>query len=221
MGRNGAGKSTLLNNVAGVAKPNRGVVTVAGIDPTAVAPSQLIRSVGLVPQDASVLLFSETVAEECRMSDRDSGVAEGTTSDLLDSLVPGISRGTHPRDLSEGQRLSLALAVILAPSPQVLCLDEPTRGLDQPAKDSLVSNLRRLAGGGHTVMVATHDVELVAEVAQRVVVIGDAEVVDDGPARRVVCHSPVFSPQVARIMAPDEWLTVSEVGAALGVVGDA
>ena len=64
-------------------------------------------------------------------------------------------------------------------------------------------------------MLATHDVELVAETATRAVVIADGEIVSDGPARDVVCHSPVFAPQVAKILAPAEWLTVAEVSAAL------
>ena len=145
--------------------------------------------------------------------------AAGTTAAELDRLVPGIDPALHPRDLSEGQRLALALAVVLAPGPRLVCLDEPTRGLDYDAKARLVGQLRGLAARGHAVVLATHDVELVAEVADRVVVLADGEVVDDGTVRRVVCGSPVFAPQVARIMAPAEWLTVAEVTGALAGVG--
>ncbi len=97
----------------------------------------------------------------------------------------------------------------------MVLLDEPTRGLDYPSKDRLVEVLRHLAAAGHAVVVATHDVELVARVADRAVVLADGEVVADGPARDVVCHSPVFAPQVAKVLSPEPWLTVDEVRGAL------
>jgi len=109
----------------------------------------------------------------------------------------------------------LALAVVLAPAPPLLLLDEPTRGLDYPGKARLVRLLEELAAAGHAVVLATHDVELVAQVATRAVVLAEGEVVADGPARDVVCQSPVFAPQVAKVLAPDAWLTVNEVRAAL------
>jgi energy-coupling factor transport system ATP-binding protein len=105
--------------------------------------------------------------------------------------------------------------VVLAPAPPLILLDEPTRGLDYAAKARLSGILHELAATGHAVVLATHDVELVAETATRAVVIADGEIVSDGPARDVVCHSPVFAPQVAKILAPAEWLTVAEVSAAL------
>jgi energy-coupling factor transporter ATP-binding protein EcfA2 len=122
----------------------------------------------------------------------------------------------HPRDLSEGQRLALALAIVLAPGPPLVLLDEPTRGLDYPSKERLVTVLRKLAAAGIGVVLATHDVELVAQAANRAVVLAEGEIVSDGAARDVVCHSPVFAPQVAKVLAPDTWLTVDEVRIALG-----
>jgi energy-coupling factor transport system ATP-binding protein len=121
----------------------------------------------------------------------------------------------HPRDLSEGQRLSLALAVILAARPPLLLLDEPTRGLDYEAKTRLVEVLHTLCALGHTVVMATHDVELVAEVASRVVVLADGEIVADGPTAEVVVSSPMFAPQVSKVLAPLPFLTVAAVVAAL------
>jgi energy-coupling factor transport system ATP-binding protein len=94
-------------------------------------------------------------------------------------------------------------------------LDEPTRGLDYPSKDRLVVVLRELAASGHAIVLATHDVELAARVARRAVVLADGEVIADGPAHEVVCHSPVFAPQIAKVLAPEEWLTVDEVRQAL------
>jgi ABC-type taurine transport system ATPase subunit len=121
----------------------------------------------------------------------------------------------HPRDLSEGQRLALALAVVLAASPTLLLLDEPTRGLDYPAKERLTAMLRCYAADGHAIIVATHDVELAADTATRTVVLADGDVVADGPTREVVTHSPAFAPQVAKVLAPLPWLTVRDVTEAL------
>ncbi|MGO8873006.1 MAG: ABC transporter ATP-binding protein [Acidimicrobiales bacterium] len=217
MGRNGSGKSTLLGQLSGLRAPDRGRVRVLGQQPSDLAPRRLIRLVGLVPQDAGLLLYSESVAEECATADRETGLEPGSTSAMLDTVLPGVPSDRHPRDLSEGQRLGLALAVVLAPRPPVLLLDEPTRGLDYPGKERLVVVLRKLAADGACVVLATHDVELVAQVATRAVVLAEGEVVADGAAREVVCHSPVFAPQVAKVLAPEPWLTVDEVRTAMGV----
>jgi energy-coupling factor transporter ATP-binding protein EcfA2 len=215
MGRNGAGKSTLLAHLVGLRAPQAGRVTVGGRQPAELSPREAIRLVGMVPQDPGLLLTASSVEAECVVNDHDSELERGTTAALLDRVVPDIDPGAHPRDLSEGQRLGLALAVVLAAAPPVVVLDEPTRGLDYAAKDRLVMLLAELAAAGRAVVLATHDVEIVARVADRVVVLAAGEVVADGPARDVVSHSPVFAPQVAKILAPGAWLTVHEVEDAL------
>jgi energy-coupling factor transporter ATP-binding protein EcfA2 len=216
MGRNGAGKSTLLHTMVGLRQPSEGSVRILGTDPRSLAGVTLVRAVGLVPQDPADLLEATTVADECRASDLDAHADPGTTRALLALLEPSIVDVTHPRDLSEGQRLLLALAIILAARPPLLLLDEPTRGLDYPTKARLVDVLRDLATAGHGVVLATHDVELAAEVATRVLVIADGEVVADGPTAEVVVASPMFAPQVAKVLAPEPWLTVADVTAAIG-----
>jgi len=117
--------------------------------------------------------------------------------------------------LSEGQRLLLALAIILAARPRLICLDEPTRGLDYPTKARLATILTDLAEAGHAIVLATHDVELAAEVAGRVVILADGEVVADGPTSQVVTSSPMFAPQVSKVLSPQPWLTVTQVQRAL------
>ena len=168
--------------------------------------------VGLLPQNAADLLYLETVAEELAAGDPDG--SPGACRELLDRLVPGIGDAAHPRDLSEGQRLALALALVLAARPGVVLLDEPTRGLDYAAKAELARTLRALAGEGHAVLVATHDVEFVAQAADDAVVMAEGEVVSSGPARRVVVESPAFAPQVTKVLGAP-WLRVDEVVAAL------
>ncbi|WP_395694425.1 ABC transporter ATP-binding protein [Nocardioides sp.] len=206
MGRNGAGKSSLLWALQGSGRRSGGSVDVDGTDPAGLAPAQRRALVGLVPQNAADLLYLETVAEECAAADSGSG----DSRTLLDRLAPGIPDGQHPRDLSEGQRLALALSLVLASRPRILLLDEPTRGLDYTAKRVLAGVLRGLAADGHTVLVATHDVEFVAQAADDVVVLADGDVVSSGPVRRVVAESPSFAPQVTKVLGPP-WLRVDEV----------
>ncbi|MCC3769133.1 ABC transporter ATP-binding protein [Streptomyces sp. UNOC14_S4] len=215
MGRNGAGKSTLLRSLVGMHRPASGSVRVGGAVPHRTAPAELLRHVGLVPQEPRDLLYADTVGAECAAADEDAGAEPGTCRALVSELLPGVPDATHPRDLSEGQRLALALAVVLAARPPLLLLDEPTRGLDYAAKERLVEILRGLAAEGHAILLATHDVELAAELAHRVVVIAEGEVVADGPTAEVVVASPAFAPQVAKILAPLPWLTVPQVKAAL------
>ncbi|MEU3981693.1 ATP-binding cassette domain-containing protein [Streptomyces sp. NPDC026672] len=215
MGRNGAGKSTLLGVLAGVVAPDTGTVDVGGAVPHRAAPRDLVRRVGLVPQEPRDLLYADTVAAECAAADRDAGAAPGTCRALVSDLLPGVADATHPRDLSEGRRLALALAVVLTARPPLLLLDEPTRGLDYAAKSRLAVMLRDLAAKGHAIVLATHDVELAAEIAHRVVLLAGGEVIADGPMADVVTSSPSFAPQVTKILAPQPWLTVTQVREAL------
>ena len=217
MGRNGAGKTTLLWTLQGSRKPVRGTVRVSGQQPGQLDPAQRRSQVALVPQEPSDLLYLDTVAEECAQADREASRPAGTVADLLAELSPGILGDTDPRDLSEGQRLCLVLAIQLAAEPAVLLLDEPTRGLDYLAKERLSAALRRLAGRGVAVLFATHDVEFVAGAAERVLVLAGGELITDGPTAQVVLSSPTYAPQVAKILAPDAWLTVEDVARALGV----
>ncbi|MFF0788242.1 ABC transporter ATP-binding protein [Streptomyces spiralis] len=215
MGRNGAGKSTLLGSLVGLVEPSAGQVHVGGAVPHRTPPRDLVRRVGLVPQEPRDLLYADTVAAECAAADRDAQAAPGTCRALVSELLPGVADGTHPRDLSEGQRLALALAVVLTARPPLLLLDEPTRGLDYGAKARLVAVLRELAAAGHATVLATHDVELAAELAHRVVLLAEGEVIADGPTAEVVVSSPSYAPQVTKILAPHSWLTVAQVREAL------
>lgn len=210
MGRNGCGKSTLLWALQGSGRRDGGSVVVDGLDPAARSAAERRRLVGMVPQTASDLLYLDSVADELAQADRDAGAHRGTASDLLDEFAPGIERSLHPRDLSEGQRLSLVLAVQLAADPLVLLLDEPTRGLDYLGKAGLVAVLRERARRGHAVLVATHDVEFAAHVADDIVQMAGGEFIASGSARTVLTASPALAPQVAKVCAPLEVLTVAE-----------
>ncbi|WP_405440829.1 ATP-binding cassette domain-containing protein [Streptomyces avidinii] len=215
MGRNGAGKSTLLSTLVGTVTPTTGEVTVGGRTPHRTPPPEMVRRVGLVPQEPRDLLYADTVAAECAAADSDAAAAPGTCRALVSALLPDVPDDIHPRDLSEGQRLALALSLVLTGRPALLLLDEPTRGLDYAAKVRLIEILRGLAAEGHAIVLATHDVELAAELAHRVVILAGGEVVADGPTAEVVVSSPAFAPQVAKVLAPGHWLTVAQVAEAL------
>ena len=217
MGRNGAGKSSLLTSIAGVGSSTIGSVRIHSIDSRKLAGNTRRELLGYIPQEPSDLLYAQTVAKECQQADKDNEIEAGTTFNLLEQLVPGISLHTHPRDLSEGQRLGLALSIVLSSNPRILVLDEPTRGLDYEAKKILT---RILIGFAKTfnraVVIATHDVELVAELATRVIFLADGDIVADGPTIEVLLSSPAFAQQVSKVMSPVPWLTVRDVIAEIG-----
>ena len=215
MGRNGCGKSSLLWAMQGSGELTSGTVRAAMVDPRTLDAGERRALVGLVPQSAADLLYLDTVGGECEQADRESATSPGTCARLLAQVAPGIPPERHPRDLSEGQKLALVLAVQLTADPPVLLLDEPTTGLDPTAKAVLSGVLRELAARGRSVVVATHDVEFVAECADRVVVMAAGEVVADGPTADVVVSSPAFAPQVSKVTGPGPWLTVADVRAAL------
>ena len=215
MGRNGAGKSSLLGSAVGITPIKSGQVLLDGKPAPELKGKSLISLVGFVPQEATDLLYGESVLQECAFADRDSQVAPGTTYKILNQLLPDISEIAHPRDLSEGQRLCLVLAIVLAAAPKLLILDEPTRGLDYSAKLRLIKILRSMANEGRSVILSTHDVELVAEVATRVVFLAEGEKIADGSTLDILTSSPAFAPQISKILAPGKWLTFSEITSAL------
>ncbi|WP_030759741.1 MULTISPECIES: ABC transporter ATP-binding protein [unclassified Streptomyces] len=223
MGRNGSGKSSLLWALQGSGPRKAGTVHIPDInggkdtDPRQLSAAGARRLVGLVPQTPTDLLYLESVRQELDQADTESEVgadAPGARA-ILDRLAPGIDDATHPRDLSEGQKLALVLAIQLSAAPRVVLLDEPTRGLDYRAKDQLIAIVDDLAAGGRAVVISTHDVEFVARAADRVVVMAEGDIVADGPTAEVIVASPVFAPQTAKILSPLPYLTVAQVASAL------
>ncbi|MBK7821773.1 MAG: ATP-binding cassette domain-containing protein [Tessaracoccus sp.] len=218
MGRNGSGKSSLLWALQG-AVASTGTLSIRGADPRRVSDGEARCLVSLVPQTPSDLLYLPSVGEELSQADRESHAEEGTTRAILTRLGADLPDDRNPRDLSEGQRLALVLAIQLAARPVVICLDEPTRGLDYQMKHELALIVRQLANEGACVVIATHDVEFTAQATDRCVVLADGDVVADGPTRVVCCASPGFSPQVAKVFHPHDVLTVAEVADALSAQG--
>jgi len=217
MGRNGAGKTTLLMHLVGLLKPNQGRVRIASsdsstaLDTRQAAIDDIIRVVGYVPQNPNALLFSDTVREEIAFTRLNHSLPAVDDTALLEQLGLAAHAGHYPRDLSVGERQRVAVAAILAGEPQILLLDEPTRGLDYQQKEALVAFLAIEKARGQTIIMSTHDVELAARCADRVVLLGDGQVVVDGPARQVMSESLVFSSQINKLFRDPALLTVDDV----------
>ena len=191
MGRNGAGKSTLLRHAAGLQQPTRGSVEASG-------------RVALLLQNPNDYLVHERVDEEASAA-------------ALEAAGLAALADRHPRDLSGGERQRLALAIVLDSEqpPAVLCLDEPTRGMDRAHKADLAVLLGRLAATGTALLVATHDPEFAAAFAQRVVLLGDGRPIADGPAAEVLAGGWYFATETARILGGAGGALDPEAGAAL------
>ena len=189
MGRNGAGKSTLLRVAAGLWKPTRGKVRASG-------------RVALLLQNPGDYLLEERVDRELPAPN-------------LEAAGLGHLAARHPRDLSGGERQRLALEIVLraAAVPAVVCLDEPTRGMDRGHKERLARRLRELAAGGTAVVVATHDAEFAAAFAARTVLLGDGRPVADAPTAEVLGGGWYFATQTARVLG--QGALTPEQGAAL------
>ena len=175
MGRNGAGKSTLLRLAKGLDEPTRGSIQRAG-------------EVALLLQNPGDYLVHGHAVE-------DAGVAGVAAAGLAGR------EEANPRDLSGGERQRLALEVVLAGDTlnAVVLLDEPTRGMDRVHKDALAARIQQLADEGAAVMVATHDTEFAASLANRVVLLGQGVVIADGPPEEVLGGGRHFSTEVARV----------------------
>ena len=179
VGPSGAGKSTLARLALGLATPASGTITVLGIGSPTTA--QLAPRVGLVVQNPMRQLLAETVAGEIALGlhslprpERDARVAEA-----LERFGLGDLRGRHPLSLSEGQRRRLALAVAIAPEPQLLVLDEPTLAQDETQRRALTALVRELAAHGVAVLSITHDREFTNDACERVVSIEAGRIVAD------------------------------------------
>lgn len=209
MGRNGSGKTTLLRAILGFHRPERGTVHVRGIDVARAESGQIARHVGYLPQRPSSILFNETLRAEIAFSRRYREGGAGV-DEMLQRLDLAHLAGRNPRDLSVGEQERAALAAVLVGDPAVLVLDEPTRGMDGRRKAALSAYLGARANDGGATILATHDVELVAQTATRVVLLGDGEVVADGTPREVLSGSLGYTTQMNKLFG-DGFLTVEDV----------
>ena len=207
MGSNGAGKTTLVKHLNGLLKPVRGVVRVLGMDTREHSVAELARHVGVVFQNPDHQLFAETVEEEVRFALENFGFPEDEIGERVEWALAEFGleryRKASPFSLSEGEKKRLAIASVVVYEPDVLVLDEPTVGQDAIQRERIAEMLRGFMRRGRTVIVVSHDVEFVAELFDRVIVMSRGRVVADGSARSVLTDLTVLSearlalPQVA------------------------
>jgi cobalt/nickel transport system ATP-binding protein len=195
VGANGSGKSTLLRLLDGLIFPTSGEINCAGVPLTekalkSAAFNRDFRSdVGLVFQDADVQLFSPTVRDEVAFGPLQTGLQRGEVEarvqETLDLLDIGHLADRPPYRLSGGEKKKVSIASILSMSPRVLLLDEPTAGLDPRSQGLLIDFLISWAGGSNTLIFSTQDLDVVEELASRVIVLGtDHRIVADGPPEK-------------------------------------
>jgi energy-coupling factor transport system ATP-binding protein len=195
MDRNGAGKSTLLKSVVGLVKTSGGDIRVNGDSVLGHDTWDICRDVAYLPQNPNALLFADTVVSELETTLSNHGLmGKKDVSVLIKQLGLERYREAYPRDLIVGERERVAVVAVTVTEPKLLLLDEPTRGLDYGSKRALADLLRHWKAKGAGVVLVTHDVEFVAECADRVVMLAEGKVIADGAPGQVLGGSPVFAP---------------------------
>ena len=189
VGPNGAGKTTLVQALAGVVPPPRGRVVVGGVDPGRASVTDLARRVGFVFQNPEHQFVTYTVFDELAHGLRASGVDEAEVrsrvSDMLDRFALTGREASHPFLLSGGQKRRLSVGTAVIAGAPVLALDEPTFGQDRARADELLGMLADLNARGTTVIVVTHDMQLVTEYATHTAVIADGRLLRHAPTAEV------------------------------------
>ena len=197
IGRNGSGKTTMAKLMVGLYKPTKGRVEILGEDSRGLKASDVALRVGYVYQNPDHQLFCETVYEEVAYALFNAGLPR----EEVDRRVVNALKQVHlngleeerPYFLSKGERQRLALAVVLAMDPEVLIVDEPTTGQDPAQSREIMELLRGVNARGKTVVVITHDMELVAEYASRVAVLSEGRLLAVGPPRAVLADEELMS----------------------------
>ncbi len=215
MGLNGAGKSTLLRALIGLAPLTDGRIQVAGQDIAGRQVADICQQVGYLPQDPNALLFADTVQEELLTTLRNHHLdvtdPDHQPARLMERLGIADKANSYPRDLSTGERQRVGLGAVMITHPGALLLDEPTRGLDYAAKQTLLKLLKTWQKDGMAILMVTHDVELAVQVADRIILLENGLVIADGDPVEVLANAPTFAPQVAKIFPGKGWLTVKDV----------
>jgi len=233
IGQNGGGKTTLAKQFNGLLKPTRGQVLVKGVDTRKVPPNRLALTVGYVFQNPSHQIFSSKVWDEVAFGPKNAGLDPQEISERTKWAIEAVGLSgleqTHPYDLDYGKMKLLTIASIMSIKPEVYCLDEPTTGQDHQGRRRVAELIRNLNGGGATVIVITHDMRFVAEVAERIVLVAGGNIVADGPTREIfektetLAAAQIRPPQItqlARALAdcgirPD-LMTIKEMADSIG-----
>lgn len=200
LGPNGSGKSTMLRQLTGMLKPDRGNVEVLGRDMSRNGFKEIRRQTAYLSQNPNDYLFQDTVEDELLFTMKNFGLKDtAVVEEMLEKFHLARYRRTNPRDLSSGERQRVALASVLVIAPELIILDEPTRGVDFRLKAELGRMLQQETEKKRTVIVVTHDVEFAAEYAARAVMMFAGRVVSDGEKHDVLGKSVFYSPQLGKM----------------------
>lgn len=189
VGPNGSGKTTLAKVISGILSPQKGKVTIDGITPDELSVTKLAEKVGYVYQTPSKMFVADTVEEELNYGRRDEKV------DLQTLERFGLSglEDKSPYSLSSGQQQRLAIAAVIARDPDILILDEPTLGQTRENRKKLIGQIEDLQNDEKTVILISHDMNLVAQAAENVHVLNSGHVIRSGPAKEVLTDRQFFN----------------------------
>ena len=217
IGQNGGGKTTLAKQFNGLLKPSKGRVLVKGIETREIPTNKLALTVGYVFQNPSHQIFSSKVWDEVAFGPKNAGFGvqeiEERTKWAIGAVGLSGSEQTHPYDLDYGKMKLLTIASIMSIKPEVYCLDEPTTGQDHQGRRRVAELIQDLNESGSTVMVITHDMRFVAEVARRIVLVAGGNIVADGPTREIFEKTDILAK--AQIRPPQ----ITQLAQALGDCG--
>lgn len=183
VGQNGAGKTTATKLVNGLLKPCSGTVEVAGLDTRTARTSQIARHAATLFQNPDHQICRDTVLDEVAFGLELGGVDAETARERARAVAEGfgLPLGEAPFSLSRGQRQMVALASVVVLEPELVILDEPTSGLDYRECMTVMETVRRMADRGSAVIMVCHDMEVVSDFAERLVVMADGEIAAAGP----------------------------------------
>jgi len=233
IGQNGAGKSTLLKNLTGLLKPTNGEVIINGINTRDISIAKLATNIGFVLQNPDRQLFANTVEEEVSYGPRNLKLGEEEirkrVKEALEFVDLQEKTQEYPPAMSKGERAKVIFASLLAMKPHIIVLDEPTTGQDSKGCQQIMTIARELYSLGHTVLVVTHNMSLVADYCQRVVVLCKGEILMDGTIDEVFKEEEllrstfIVPPQItifgncikARIHSNKTFTSVKELGEAV------
>lgn len=224
VGTNGAGKSTTMRLMNGLLKPDGGEVLIDGVPTTELRTSELARRVGFLFQNPDSQICCNTVREELLFGFKALGLAGSDADARVDALIEefAFKSDDDPFLLNRGARQLLALASIVVLAPPVVVLDEPTTGLDYRECVKVMDIIRRIHAHGTTVIMVCHDMEVVADYAERCIVMSDGQVVDDGSTfdvlrnRDTLERASLVPPQIVGISLELERVVPQVSGTAVG-----
>ena len=184
IGQNGAGKSTLLRQLNGLSKPTKGKVTVAGLDTRNTPISKMAKHIGYLFQNPDHQIFCQTVRAEIEFGMRNIGMTENEIKERTEKIASLLDLAdkfqSHPFTLSRGERQRTALAGVIAMEPEVLVLDEPTTGQDYRECVKIMDIVADMNKKGTTVLMVSHDMEVVCDYAERTILLFDGRIIGDG-----------------------------------------